>query len=139
MCQEDKIWEKQTVNEALSQYDPEIKKDIKVCAIIKNKDITDHLSEKVSSWSKMKRIIAIALCYKNGLLQSAQNRKGNNIDNRQTGLVSLEPIQSAEKEIIKSVQEGYFKDEIEALKKKERLKASSCIIILYQLWIAKGC
>ena len=69
MWQEDKIWEKQTVNEELSEDDPEIKKDIKVCAIIKNKNIIDHLSEKVSSWSKMKRIIAIALCYKKRLLQ----------------------------------------------------------------------
>ena len=138
MWQEDKIWEKQTVNEELSEDDPEIKKDIKVCAIIKNKNIIDHLSEKVSSWSKMKRIIAIALCYKKRLLQSAQKKKGVDIDDRQTGLVSLEDIQSAEREIIKSVQ-GFFKDEIEALKKKQRLKASSCIIILYQLWIAKGC
>ena len=44
--------------------------------------------------------------------------------------MSLEDIQSAEREIIKSVQEGYFKDEIEALKKKQRLKASNCIIRL---------
>ena len=44
--------------------------------------------------------------------------------------MSLEDIQSAEREIIKSVQEGYFKDEIQALKKKQRLKASSCIIRL---------
>ena len=69
LWQEDKIWEKQTVYEELSEDDPEIKKDIKVCAIIKNKNIIDHLSEKVSSWSKMKRIIAIALCYKKRLLQ----------------------------------------------------------------------
>ena len=138
MCQEDKIWEKQTVNEALSQYDPEIKKDIKVCAIIKNKDITDHLSEKVSRWSKMKRIIAIALCYKKMLLQSVQRKKGIDIDDRQTGLVPLEDINSAEREIIKSVQEGYFKDEIEALKKKQRLKASSCIIRLDPFMDSKG-
>ena len=130
LWQEDKIWEKQTVNEELSEDDPEIKKDIKVCAIIKNKDIIDHLSEKVSRWFKMKRIIAIALCYKKRLLQSAQKKKGVDIDDRQTGLVSLEDIQSAEREIIKSIQEGYFKDEIEALKKKQRLKASSCIVRL---------
>ena len=38
---------------------------------------------------------------------------GINIDDRQTGLVSLEDIQSVEREIIKSVQKGYFKDETE--------------------------
>ena len=81
LWQEDKIWEKQTVNKELSEDDPEIKKDIKVCDIIKNKN--DHLSEKVPGWSKMKRIIAIALCYKKRLLQSAQKRKGINIDDRQ--------------------------------------------------------
>ena len=119
------LWQED--NEELSEDDPEIKKDIKVCAIFKNKGIIDHLSEKVPSWSKMKRIIAIALCYKKRLLQK---KKGIDIHDRQTGLVSLEDIQSAEREIIKSVQEGYFKDEIEALKKKQRLKASSCIIRL---------
>ena len=61
LWQEDKIWEKQTVDEELSEDYPEIKKDIKVCTVIKNKGIIAHLSEKVSSWSKMKRIIAIAL------------------------------------------------------------------------------
>ena len=85
LWQEDKIWEKQTVNEELSEDDPEIKKDIKVCAIIKDKGIIDHLSEKVSSWFKMKRTIAIALCYKKRLLQSAEKKKGIDIDDRQTG------------------------------------------------------
>ena len=61
------------------------------------------------------------------MLQSVQKKKGISIDDRQTGLVSLEDIQSAERKIIKSVQEGYFKDEIEALKKKQRLKARICI------------
>ena len=75
MWQEDKIWEKQTVNEELSEDDPEIKNDIKVCTIIKNKDIIDHISEKVSSWSKMKRIIAIALCYKKGCFRVSRRRK----------------------------------------------------------------
>ena len=43
--------------------DPEIKKNIKVCTVIKDKGIIAHLSEKVSSWSMIKRIIAIVLCY----------------------------------------------------------------------------
>ena len=64
------------------------------------------------------------------MLQSVQKKKGISIDDRQTGLVSLEDIQSAEREIIKSVQEGYFKDDIKALKKKQRLKARSCIVRL---------
>ena len=60
------------------------------------------------------------------MLQSVQKKKGISIDDRQTGLVSLEDIQSAEREIIKSVQEGYFKDDIKALKKKQGLKARRC-------------
>ena len=74
--------EKQTVNEDLSEDDPEIEKDLKVCTIIRNKGIIDHLSEKVSSWSKMKRIIVITLCYKTRLLQSVQKKKGIDIDDR---------------------------------------------------------
>ena len=52
------------------------------------------------------------------MLQSVQKKKGINIEDRQTGLMSLEDIQSAEREIIESVQERYFKDEIEVWKKK---------------------
>ena len=63
LWQEDTIWEKQNVDEELSEDDQEIKKDIKVCTVIKNKGIITYLSEKVS---KMKRITAIALCYKKG-------------------------------------------------------------------------
>ena len=66
----------------------------------------------------MKRVTAILLCYKKRLLQSVQKKKGINIEDRQTGLMSLEDIQSAEREIIESVQERYFKDEIEVWKKK---------------------
>ena len=66
----------------------------------------------------MKRITAILLCYKKRLLQSVQKKKGINIEDRQTDLMFLEDIQSAEREIIESVQERYFKDEIEVWKKK---------------------
>ena len=135
MWQEDKSWGKQTVNEELSEDDSEIKKDIKVCTVI----MIAHLSQKVSTWSKMKRIIGIALCYKKSLLQSVQKKKGISIGDRQTGLVSLEDIQSAEREIIKSVQERYFKDEIEALKKKKRLKKHVAVLLDWiHSWIAKG-
>ena len=52
--------------------------------------------------------------------------------------MSLEDIQSAETQIIKSVQAGYFKDEIEAFQKKQRLKASTCIIILDPFMDSEG-
>ena len=83
------------MDEELSEDDPEIKKDIKACTVIKNKDVIVHLSEKVSSWSKMKRII-------------------------------------------KSVQKEYFKDEIEAPKKKQRLKSISCIVRLDPFMDSEG-
>ena len=49
LWQEGKVWEKQTVDEELSEDDQEIKKDIKVCPVIQNKGILAQLSEKVSS------------------------------------------------------------------------------------------
>ena len=61
--------------EESSEDDPEIKKDIKVCTVIKNKGIIAYLSGKVSSWSKMKRIIAIALCCKKGCFRVSRKRK----------------------------------------------------------------
>ena len=52
---EDKIWEKQAVNDELSEDNPEIKREIKVCAVMKNEDVIVSLSEKISSWCKVKR------------------------------------------------------------------------------------
>ena len=72
------------------------------------------------------------------MLQIVQKNKSINIDDRQSGLVSVQDIQSAEKEIKKSVQEGYFKGKIEALKKKQRLKASNCIVSLDPLMDREG-
>ena len=60
--------------------------------------------------------------------QSVHKKKGINIDDKQTGLVSLEEIQPAESKIIKSVQEGYFQDEIEALKKNSGWKQVAVLL-----------
>ena len=56
LWQEGKIWEKQTVDEDLSD-DLEFKKNIKVCTVIRDKGIIAHLSEKVSSWSLLHYVI----------------------------------------------------------------------------------
>ena len=56
LCQEDKIWEKQTVNEELSEDDPEVKKDIK--------SMYYHITNK-DNWSSVRKSIQLVQDEKN--------------------------------------------------------------------------
>ena len=69
------------------------------------------------------------------MLQSVQKKKGINMMIDKLACVSR---RLAEREIIKSVQKGYFKDEIEGLKKKQRLTSSSCIVRLDPFMDSEG-
>ena len=115
--------------------DPELKRETKsiAAAIVQQEDVIEYLEERISNWSKFKRIIALLLCYKRKLLQHIRSKKGwkgaNNI-NCNDRLFNLEELKIAEKEVIKSVQQRHFKEEIMALHNGNSLKSSSKIIKL---------
>ena len=73
------------------------------------------------------------LCYKRKLLQHIRSKKDwkdANVINCNDRLFNLEELKKAEKEIIKSVHQTHFKEEILALHNGNSLKSSSKIIKL---------
>ena len=115
--------------------DPELKRETKsfAAAIVQQEDVIEYLEERISNWSKFKRIIALLLCYKRKLLQHIRSKKGwkgANTINCNDRLFNLEDLKRAEKEVIKSVQQRHFKEEIMALHNGNSLKSSSKIVKL---------
>ena len=101
--------------------DPELKKETKSFAttVVQQEDVIGYLEERISNWSKFKRIIALLFCYKRKLLQRIRSKKGwkgANAINCNDRLFNLEELKMAEREVIKSVQQRHFKEEIMASK-----------------------
>ena len=134
MWQEEKHWPNQDESVEFATDDPELRKETKSFAtVVKKEDIIGYLEERISNWSKFKRIIALLLCYKRKLLQhigSKQGWKGADSINCNNRLFNLEELKGAEKEVIKSVQQRHFKEEIMALHNRNSLTSSSKIVHL---------
>ena len=112
--------------------DPELKRKTKsfAAAVVQQEDVIGYLEERIPIWSKFKRIITLLLCYKRKLLQHIRSKKGwkgANTINCNDRLFNLEELKIAEKEVIKSVQQRHFKEEIMALHNGNSLKSSSKI------------
>ncbi|KAK3702238.1 hypothetical protein QZH41_005406 [Actinostola sp. cb2023] len=102
--------------------DPEVKKTIEVFAIEVSND-SDYISkvlEKFSSWTRLKKIIAWILRYKNNLRKQSQRRKANEVISYQSKVnaiipLSVSEINDAERVIVKYVQKQAFKEELSIL------------------------
>ncbi|XP_068738205.1 uncharacterized protein, partial [Montipora capricornis] len=102
--------------------DPEVKKGVETFA---NKasvscDYLGNAMENISSWSRLKKIIAWVLRYKNILRNRSQNSNTNKTiqlqsDDSIISPLSISEINEAENEIIKYVQKQTFKDELASL------------------------
>ena len=134
MWQEEKHWPNQDELVEFATDDPELRKETKSFAAgVKQEDIIRYLKERISNWSKFKRITALLLCHKRKLLQhirSKQGWKGADNINCNNRLFNLEELKGAEKEVIKSVQQRHFKEEIMALHNGNSLTSSSKIVHL---------
>ena len=119
LWQEEEQWPNQDESVKLATDDPELKKETKSFAtVVQQEYVIGYLEERTSNWSNFKRIITLSLCYKRKLLQHIRSKQGwigadsINCNNR---LYNLEELKRAEKEVIKSVQQRHFKEEIMAL------------------------
>lgn len=107
--------------EDLSDDDPEVKKTAMVGAVL-TKDATvemDKVFERFSSWHNLKKFVAWMLRYKANLRKPCPQVQTKPV--KQTGKPTIQPITvtemcGAERAIIKYVQQGHFKEEIESLK-----------------------
>ena len=134
LWQEEKHWPNQNESVQLATDDPEFKKETKsFTAVVQQEDIIEYLEERISNWPKFKKIIAVLLCYKIKLLQhirSKQGLKGVDSINCNNRVFNLQEIKRAEREVIKSVQQRHFKEEIMTLHNGNYLKSSSKILKL---------
>lgn len=102
--------------------DPEVKKAAETFASKTN--VTYHYIgnaiEKISSWSRLKRVIAWILRYKDILRNRSQHGNTNKtiklqLDNSTITPLSVSEVDEAEIEILKYVQKQTFKDELASL------------------------
>ena len=83
-------------------------------------DLLSQLEGRLSSWEKMKKVVAHILKLKAQLLQKIKQKKAIITSKMEsTALINVEFIQEASDNTIKLVQSKHFKDELSKLKQKE--------------------
>ena len=125
-----KLWPSEDVNTELPNYDLELKKDITSCSKLLSEDIITSAENRISSCLKLKRVIALVLLYKRKLLELLKTNKEPSQEKCRScreKLIGLREIQTAEMEIIKSVQSRYFGKEIALLNKQKKLEANNML------------
>jgi len=109
----------------VSTDDPEVKKTAEVFANEASKQTEDYMSkvfERVSSWTRLRKIVAWILRYKSTLRRRIQLRKANEKISYQRNTekgtpLSVSELKEAEEEIIKHVQNQGFKEEMQVLRR----------------------
>ena len=130
--QSNETWPKRPaeMNDSVDDADPEVKRSI-VCANHgSDPDLMARITNRYSSWTRLRRVVAWMLRYKANLLRQSKKRKtGQTVDIKfsgSTNFLNLAELQNAEIEILKYVQEQSFKEERGLLSKvTENQKTSS--------------
>ena len=111
MWQDMKYWPSGDVSAELPNDDPELKKGITSYSTLLSEDVITSAENRISSWLKLKRVIALVLLYKQNLLESVKTNKEPSPEIHRSckeKLIGLREIQIAELEIIRSVQKYVF-------------------------------
>ena len=116
----------------ISEEDPEVKKEVKVCVSSLNKQsssLSDYF-QKCSSWLRLKKIVAWLLRYRENLLNA---RKINKSNLEVSEYITLEEMGRAETEILKHVQRKAFPKEFshpeKPVKKSSRLYKLNPLVV----------
>ena len=105
-------WRDANTDIEVKEDDMEVKRSIKVHAVCaKERSVLEILEERISSWNKMKRVIA--WIYRFVSIEWRRNKKEE---------MSVQEIQEAEIRIIKLMQQRAYKNEIVRLQKGETAK-----------------
>ena len=133
MWQDMKYWPSGDVIAELPNDNPELKKDITAYCTLLPEDVTTSAESRVSSWLKLKRVIALVLLYKQKLLESVKTNKSPSPEIHRSckeKLIGLREKQIAEMKKVRSVQSRYFGKEIALLSKQKELEINSKIFRL---------
>ena len=116
--------------EAITDEDPEVKHLLNVNRITENHGMLSYLTERISGWKKLKKIVAIMIQYKQKLLKIIrQKRQCHNIEDHtsEESYQDISMLQKAETEIIKMCQARHFWKEMEAVNAGNRVPSTSSI------------
>ena len=109
----EETWKRNKVHQRLDYDDPEIKNEAKVNFIKSNPNsILNWLEASISSWNKMKRIVAIILRYKWILKQKILKKPLEQLEN-----INVQLLEAANLEIVKMVQQKHFSEELKIIKR----------------------
>ena len=90
--------------------DPEMKPAVAVNVITIKQDLLSQLERRISSWEKIKKVVAHILKLKAQLLQKIKQKKAILTSNMEsTALIDVELLHEASDSIIKLVQAKHFK------------------------------
>ena len=107
-------WQNKVEHYEVDGGDKEVK-IIKINSVQIQSDILSTLESRISSWKKMKRVIAYVMLFVNKLKQK-QCSKVQEV-RLKDNLLDVEEIHNAEKMIVKLVPEGAFGPDIKSIKK----------------------
>ena len=129
----DFLWEQEsrwplqptTVRE-IPDDDPEIKKETRTFSAVSDSGAKsmNKLLEKFSSWSRLKKIVAWILRYRDRLRASSEGcKRGSSLAlkstvGRKSESINVDEIDRAEKEVLKFVQRQSFQEEMSRLEQK---------------------
>ena len=133
LWQDMKYWPSGNVIAELPNDNSELKKDITAYCTLLSEDVITSAENRVSSWFKLKRVIALVLPYKQKLLESVKTNKSALPEIHRSckeKLIGLREIQIAEMKKVRSVQSRYFGKEIVLLSKQNQLEINSKIFRL---------
>ena len=119
--------------EAITDEDPEVKHSLTVNRIAENYGMLSYLTERISDWKKLKKIVAIMIQYKQKLLKIIrQKRQYLNVEDyiSEESYQDISMLQKAETEIIKMCQPKHFWKEIKEVNAGKR---APWTISIYQL------
>ena len=105
-------WEIEEHYESVNDADPEVKSSVKVntTAVYSSNIVIDAI-ERISSWKKMRHVVAIMLKWEEIL----HNHKRQKMSNSNTWYLDMCLVQTAEEAIIRLCQGRYFEKDINAL------------------------
>ena len=115
MWQEEKHWPNQDESVELATNDPELKKVTKsFIAVVQQEDIIGYLEEKYPTGQNSKESLHCYCAIKKWFqhIGSKQGLKGADSINCNNRLFNLEELKTTEKQVIKSVRQKHFKEEI---------------------------
>ena len=113
--------------ESVSDADHEVKSSVKVnnTAVDSNNIVIDAL-ERISSWKKMRHVVAITLIWKEIL----HRHERQNISNSNTLYLNMCLVHTTEVAIVRLFQGRYFEKDINALRNGKSISKQSNIYML---------